>query len=90
MADHPGDETPPDTDADEQDSESDDGAVPPGTVELLAFLDAQYGGRFDADRRDQLRDSVAGLRENGEALREADLENGDEPAFTFAAYRGEE
>lgn len=75
---------------DGQDTESDDGVAPPGTVELLASLDAQYGDRFDAERREQLRDRVAAIRSAGETVSEADLENSDEPAFTFAAYRGEE
>lgn len=95
MADEPGDDatTGDDTTSNEpdgQDVESDDGGVPAGTVELLAYLDAQYGDRFDTDRRDALRDRVGSLREVGETVSEADLENGDEPAFTFAAYRGEE
>jgi hypothetical protein len=84
-----GDDT-TDSDADGQSAESDDGVVPAGTVELLAYLDAQYGDRFDIDRREALRDRVGSLREVGEAVSEADLENGDEPAVTFAARRGEE
>lgn len=77
-------------DAEETGDESDGGGVPAGTVELLAYLDAQYGDRFDTDRREELRDRVGSLRGIGETLSEADLENGDEPAFTFAAYRGDE
>lgn len=90
MADDTGDESTSETETDGQSAESDDGVAPAGTVELLAYLDAQYGDRFDAERREQLRDRVASVREAGESLSEADLDNGDEPAFTFAAYRGEE
>lgn len=75
---------------DERAADDRDGAVPAGTVELLAYLDAKYGDRFDTERRDELRERVAGFQEAGETLSEAGLENGDEPAFSFAAYRGEE
>lgn len=78
------------TDDSASESSTDGGAVPPGTVELLALLDAQYGDRYDTERRDELRDSVGSLRGAAESLDEAELRNGDEPAFTFAAYRGEE
>ncbi|MFB6220177.1 MAG: hypothetical protein ABEH90_01945 [Halolamina sp.] len=90
MADETRDDTTTSNDADGQDAEAEDGGVPAGTVELLAYLDAQYGDRFDAERRERLRDRVASLRVAGETLSEADLENGDEPATTFAAYRGDE
>ncbi|MEF8827412.1 MAG: hypothetical protein V5A49_00145 [Haloarcula sp.] len=85
-----GDDTTTNDDADGQADESDGEGVPAGTVELLAYLDAQYGDRFDADRREKLRDRVGSLRTVGASVSEADLENGDEPAFTFAAYRGED
>lgn len=90
MADETGDDATADSDAEEQPTDDESGSVPAGTVELLAYLDARYGDRFDAERREELQDRVADLREAGESLSEAELENGDEPAFTFAAYRGEE
>jgi len=87
MADETGDRA---TDGSEKTNGDEDGTVPAGTVELLASLDAQYGDRFDTERREELRDRVGDIREAGETLSEAGLENGDEPSFTFAAYRGEE
>jgi hypothetical protein len=63
---------------------------PAGADELAAALEAAYGDRFDDDRREELRERVADVREAGETLSESDLSNGDEPAFAFRAYRGEE
>lgn len=83
-------DTTEDTETDGQGTRSDDGVEPAGTVELQALLDAQYGDRFDTERREELRDSVASLRKACRTVNEADLENSDEPAFTFAAYRGDE
>ena len=67
-----------------------DDDTPDGTSELIALLDATYGEQFDDDRHERLRERVAELREMGDELREADLANDDEPAFAFAAYRGED
>lgn len=78
---------------DTEDEPTPDGADedrPAGTGELVAYLDAQYGDRFDEERLDELTERVADLRETGETLAEEDLSNGDEPAFAFRAYRGEE
>lgn len=64
--------------------------TPPGTDALVEFIEANYGDRFDDDRRDELRERVGSLREAGEELSDVDLANDDEPATTFRAYRGEE
>lgn len=63
---------------------------PPGTDELVAVLESAYGEHFDDERRAAVAKRVADFREAAAALREADLENGDEPAFGFRAYRGDE
>ena len=64
---------------------------PSGAAELTAFLAATNPGRGldgDGDRRDRLRERVADLREDAEALRAVDLSNDDEPVTTFVPYRG--
>jgi hypothetical protein len=62
-----------------------------GAAELTAFLAATNPGRGlggDGDRRDRLRERVADLREDAEALRAVDLSNDDEPVTTFVPHRG--
>jgi hypothetical protein len=62
---------------------------PPGTEELAAYIEARYGDRFDEERRAALRERSAGYREAGETVSAFVLDNGDEPAFEFRAYREE-
>lgn len=62
---------------------------PTGTEALAEFVEARYGERLDEPRREELRDRIAEYREAGEELEAFGLENGDEPAFAFRAYREE-
>lgn len=72
---------------DDRDTETDE---QPGIDERVAALEAAYGDRFDDDRREALRERVGDLQTNTTAFRDVDLANGDGPAFTFRAYRGDE
>ena len=77
----------------ESDSESGEGDEerpdrPVGTRELLDYLGARYGDQLaDADL-DELADDVAGNVRRAQALDGVELENGDDMALTFRAYRG--
>jgi len=57
---------------------------------LLAYVEAVYGDRLDGDDGETILAGIEGSLASGGAFREVGLENADEPAFTFSAYRGEE
>lgn len=57
---------------------------------LLAYVEASYGDRLDEDDRDVVLAGIEGSLDSAEALREVGLENADEPAYGFAAYRGDD
>lgn len=63
---------------------------PPGTDALFGYIEALYGDRLDAEQREEVTAQIAGSLESAAAIGEVELENGDEPAFRFQAYRGEE
>lgn len=74
------------SDSEEGDEERPDRPV--GTRELLDYLGARYGDQLaDADL-DELADDVAGNVRRAQALDGVELENGDDMALTFRAYRG--
>jgi hypothetical protein len=75
------------TDSEEGDEDGDE-ERPVGTRELLDYLGARYGDQLaDADL-DELADDVAGNVRRSQALDGVELENGDDMALTFRAYRG--
>ena len=63
---------------------------PPGTDALFGYIEARYGDRLDGGRHEEVTEQIAGSLESAAAISEVDLENGDEPAFRFSAYRGDE
>lgn len=74
------------TGANDQD---DDSVHPVGTEELLQYLAARYGDLLTQEEISELEDEVAGNIENAQRLDTVDLENGDDMALVFEAYRGE-
>jgi hypothetical protein len=56
---------------------------------LLAYVVASYGDRFEDDDLDVIREGIEGSLDSAAAFREVGLENADEPAYGFAAYRGD-
>lgn len=83
-----GDEDGGDGDEDEENDTSNEPEQPVGTEELLQFLAAVYGDQLTNDQLVELEDDVAANRGHAEALDAVDLDNGDDMATTFAAYRG--
>lgn len=77
-----------DGDEDEENDTSNEPEQPVGTEELLQFLAAVYGDQLTNDQLVELEDDVAANRGHAEALDAVDLDNGDDMATTFAAYRG--
>jgi hypothetical protein len=57
---------------------------------LLAYVEAVYGDRLDEDDGETVLAGIEGSLAAGDAFREVGLENADEPAFSFSAYRGEQ
>ena len=55
---------------------------------LLAYVVSQYGDRLDEDDREVIREGIEGSLASRAAFREVGLENSDEPAYRFSAYRG--
>lgn len=64
--------------------------APPGTDALLDYVRARYGERLDEEALEIVREEIAGSLRSAEALREVPLENGDEPACAFRAWRADE
>lgn len=54
---------------------------------LLAYVEAAYGDRLDEDDRDVVLAGIEGSLDSAAALRKTGLENADEPAYGFSAYR---
>jgi hypothetical protein len=82
-----------DEEAASESDEGDEGADerpdrPVGTRELLDYLGARYGDQLTGADLDELADDVAGNVRRAQALDEVELENGDDMALTFRAYRG--
>ncbi|WP_331233709.1 hypothetical protein [Natronorarus salvus] len=57
---------------------------------LLAYVEAVYGDRLGEDDGETILAGIEGSLASGDAFREVGLENDDEPAFSFSAYRGEQ
>lgn len=80
---------------DESPAEQDTDSTTDGALEtlepaeaLLAYVVSQYGDRLDEEDREVIREGIEGSLASGEAFREVGLENEDEPAYQFSAYRG--
>ncbi|MGH7413974.1 MAG: hypothetical protein ACREKJ_07210 [Candidatus Rokuibacteriota bacterium] len=56
---------------------------------LLALVRERYGSRLDADQLAAVRTAIEGIVQAARALRAVRLDNADEPAQPFAAYRGD-
>ncbi|MFC4438672.1 MULTISPECIES: hypothetical protein [Natrialbaceae] len=56
---------------------------------LLAYVVANYGDRLDDEDREVIREGIEGSLGSAAAFREVGLENADEPAYGFSAYRGD-
>jgi hypothetical protein len=56
---------------------------------LVAYVSANYGDRLDDDDLEVIREGIEGSLASGAAFREVGLENADEPAYGFSAYRGD-
>lgn len=54
---------------------------------LLAYVVANYGDRFEDEDLDVIREGIEGSLDSAAAFREVGLENADEPAYGFSAYR---
>jgi hypothetical protein len=78
------------TSEDEDEIDGGEAERPPGTDALLGYIEARYGDRLDEDQRAEVAEQIAGSLESAAVIGEVDLENGDEPAFRFSAYRGDE
>ena len=62
---------------------------PPGTADqLLAVLQAQFPGRLNDEQWKEVRGKIESQLKASQTLREFKLQNSDEPATLFAAYRG--
>ena len=61
---------------------------PVGTEQLLQYLAAKYGDVLSEEEVDALQDDVAGNIRNAQAMDGVDLQNGDDMALVFRAYRG--
>lgn len=72
---------------DGRDEES-NSARPVGTEELLRYLAARYGDLLSEEDIEALEEDVADNLGNAEALDAVELDNGDDLAVTFEAYRG--
>ncbi|WP_293028530.1 hypothetical protein [Natronococcus sp.] len=56
---------------------------------LLAYVVANYGDRFDDEDREVIREGIEGSLASADAFGDVELENADEPAYGFSAYRGD-
>lgn len=83
-----GDDQDGERDGDEPNEEAESADPPAGTEELLEYLAARYGDQLTDERLGDLEESVAGNLRNAETLDDVDLDNGDDLAVTFTAYRG--
>jgi hypothetical protein len=54
---------------------------------MLALVRERYGSRLDAEQLAGVRTAIEGIVQAARALRAVRLDNADEPAQPFAAYR---
>ena len=62
----------------------------PDADALLALLKGRYGGRLTDEQLEELRKSVEAASGRAAQMRSVPLANGDEPAFVFRPFRGED
>lgn len=68
---------------------SDADAVRAEVETMLALVRERYGSRLDAEQLAAVRTSIEAIVQASRALRAVRLNNADEPAQPFAAYRAE-
>jgi hypothetical protein len=56
---------------------------------LLAYVVANYGDRLADEDREVVREGIEGSLAAADAFGDVGLENTDEPAYGFSAYRGD-
>jgi hypothetical protein len=66
-----------------------EGTTPPSAeaVALAGIVKLRYGARLNDDELKEITRSLDSGLKGAEALRKASLENSDEPAFVFRAWR---
>ena len=69
-------------------SAGDDHAPSAEAAALAGIVRMRYGSRLDATAMDEITRSIDGGLKGAASLRKVPLENGDEPAFIFRAWRG--
>ena len=57
---------------------------------LVEMLKGRYGGRLTDEQLGELRKAVEAGSERAAQMRSVPLGNGDEPAFVFTPFRGED
>ena len=57
---------------------------------LVEMLKGRYGGRLTDEQLEELRKAVEAASERAAQMRYVPLGNGDEPAFVFTPFRGED
>ncbi|MDG5821768.1 hypothetical protein [Natronococcus sp. A-GB7] len=76
-----------------EETDSEEVMVTSGELEpseaLLAYVVANYGDRLDDEDREVIREGIEGSLASADAFGDVGLENADEPAYGFSAYRGD-
>ncbi len=57
---------------------------------LVEMLKGRYGDRLTDEQVGELREAVEAASERAAQMRSVPLGNGDEPAFVFTPFRGED
>ena len=57
---------------------------------LVELLKGRYGNRLTDEQLEELRKAVEGAVDRAAQMRSVPLANGDEPAFVFRPFRGED
>ena len=57
---------------------------------LVELLKGRYGDRLTDEQLSELRKAVEAASERAAQMRSVPLGNGDEPAFVFTPFRGED
>ena len=57
---------------------------------LVEMLKGRYGDRLDDEQLAELRKAVEASSEHARQIRAVPLRNGDEPAFVFRPFRGDD
>jgi len=80
----PGTVKPPETEP----ASGDSGAPSAEAVALAEIVRSRYGSRLDGQALKEITRSIDGGLKSAASLRKVPLENGEEPAFVFRAWRG--